>query len=150
MTYIRTLAALIIGVLLSAHAVSAHEHENDFSADEAAIEKTVFNYLEGFFEADIERLKSAFDPRGQMVALQKDPETGADTLKVWALDSMLEEWAKRKPIPMKPNGKILSLEIKNGQMATVIFDSNSRFYDFLTLVKLEGEWKIINKAFIRQ
>lgn len=117
--------------------------------DRAAIEATLADYMEGFFEADSERLNRAFDKDGRLVTMQKSDD-GSDTLKAWDMAPMLKAWSKRDPMPMKPKSQILSIDIKNGAMASVVFDSNGRFYDFLTLAKLNGQWKIIHKAFIRQ
>lgn len=125
---------------------SAFTNEAD---DRAAIEAVLADYMEGFFEADSERLNRAFASEGRLITMQKS-DGGSDTLKAWDMAPMLEAWSKRDPMPMKPKSQILSIDIKNGAMASVVFDSNGRFYDFLTLAKLNGQWKIIHKAFIRQ
>ena len=47
-------------------------------------------------------------------------------------------------------GEILELDITNGQIARVKFDYDGIFVDFLTLLKLDEKWKIVDKVFIPQ
>ena len=42
------------------------------------------------------------------------------------------------------------MDIVDDRIAVVMFRSADRFYDALTLVNIDGEWKIIQKAFVLQ
>jgi len=55
---------------------------------------------------------------------------------------------------MAPAGErdsaILDLHVTDGRIATVHFRSADRFYDTLTLVKVNGDWEIAAKVFVNQ
>ncbi len=41
-------------------------------------------------------------------------------------------------------GKILSGDVVHGQAAQVLLDFDGRYVDLLQLVKVKGEWRIVN------
>ena len=56
-------------------------------------------------------------------------------------------WMAAKPQPRA--GVILSIDVSDEQVARVVFDFDGAYTDFLTLMKIDGRWKIIDKVFIR-
>ncbi len=128
---------------------SAEHHEN---ADHAAIEAAVFDYFHGQGEASEERLFRAFAAEyASMVGVVKNDD-GEEMLRAWKdMNEVLTNWsANENPPGGDRDGEILDMHVVDGRIATVIFRSADRFYDALTLAKLDGEWKIIAKAFVLQ
>ncbi|MEE2691603.1 MAG: nuclear transport factor 2 family protein [Pseudomonadota bacterium] len=124
----------------------------DDAADKAAIEAAVLDYFHGQGEGSIERLNRAFDAdNATMVGVMKNDD-GSEVVKSWKdMNEVLANWSK-EPNPAAParDGEILDMHVVDGRIATVLFRSTDRFYDALTLAKVNGQWKIVAKAFVRQ
>ncbi len=118
----------------------------------AAIETAVFNYFHGQGEASAERLNRAFAAEfATMVGVTRDPQ-GNEEIRAWKdMTKVLANWsANENPPGTEREGEILSMDIVDDRIAVVLFRSADRFYDALTLVYIDDEWKIIQKAFVLQ
>jgi hypothetical protein len=138
------LALLVVPALALANAARGEAGAPSAAAagnDLYAIRAAVFDYFEGINEASLERLQRAFHPG----AFLKSPAADG-SLKIEPIAHAIERWVSAEPHPRE--GYIRSLEIVEGRLARVVFDFNGRYIDFLTLVKLQGRWKIIDKAFV--
>lgn len=110
--------------------------------DLSAIRATVFDYLEGVNELSLVRLERAFD---ESAALKSVDKSGG--LVVEPIANAIDRWMQGDPAHR--SGKILSIALSDGPIARVVFDYDGAYVDFLTLAKLKGRWKIIDKVFIR-
>lgn len=122
------------------------------ATDKAAIEAAVNDYFQGQGEASQERLFRAFAAdHATMVGVVKD-DNGQEIIKSWKdMNSVLNKWASnKKPVGGNRDGEIISLNIVDDRLAVVLFRSTNRFYDALTLSKLNNQWKIIAKAYVLQ
>lgn len=117
------------------------------AADDAAVRQTIQLYFDGLRNRDVESLKKAFHADAKLYTVDK---TGA-------LDEMNQEkWYTRiRPSAQNPDARwevdanIASLEI-NGNTAvakTIVEFPRVQFTDYLSLLKLNGEWKIVNKIY---
>jgi protease I len=114
------------------------------AADEfPAIRAAVFDYFEGINTVSRDRLERAFDPGAELKSVG---ESGA--LVVEPIADAIERWMRGEPD--KRVGDILSIDIAAGEIARVVFDYDGRYVDFLTLARINGQWKIIDKVFIRR
>ena len=109
----------------------------------AAVQATVYDYFDGINTKDRARLESAFDTSAQL----KSPD-GDGAVNVEPIADAIARWMGGEAQSRK--GKILALEITDNQVAQVVFDYDGIFVDFLTLFKLDGQWKIVDKSFIPQ
>lgn len=124
----------------------------DDAADKAAIEAAVWDYFHGQGEASAERLFRAFDADNSTMVGVRRGDDGKDSVSSWKdMNAVLGRWAANENPPGGDrDGEILSMNMVDGRLAVVLFRSVDRFYDALTLAKVEGEWKIIGKAFVLQ
>ena len=116
------------------------------------IKAAVFDYFHGQGEASAERLNRAFAAdKATMVGVTRD-ESGKETIRAWKdLSEVLANWsANENPPGTEREGEIISMDIVDDRIAVVMFRSADRFYDALTLVYIDDEWKIIQKAFVLQ
>ncbi len=153
----KILAALAL--FASSEAAAAHHHGDDMvmkasaeKPDEAAVKAAVFDYFHGQGEANLERLNRAFAAdEASMVGVMR-ADDGAESLRTWKdMNEVLANWASSaNPPGATRDGEILDMHITDGRIATVTFRSTDRFYDALTLVKIDGHWKIVAKVFVRQ
>ncbi len=142
--------AVLIGLAVP---VSADGHKYKAkSEDKAAIEAAVFDYFHGQGEASRERLFRAFDADNSSMVGVTRGEDGSETVRSWKdMSEVLSNWAANENPPGgNRDGEILSMDVVDDRIAVVMFRSADRFYDALTLGKVNGEWKIIAKAFILQ
>ncbi len=102
------------------------------------------HYLEGGRQGDIERLHLAFHP-GARLQFVKNGEYGE-----WPVAEYIS-WQR----PGRESGakvRVLSLDFA-GSCAMVKAEvdyGDKRFIDFLSLLKIEGRWRIVNKIFHRE
>ena len=130
-------------IAVSAHAEDGHR---------AAIEAAVFDYFHGQGEASAARLNRAFvAEHATMVGVSRDDQ-GNESVVAWKdMTEVLDNWAANDDPPGGDrDGEILALEMVDDRLAVVLFRSTDMFFDALTLAYVDGQWKIIQKAFVRQ
>lgn len=138
-SFIPALAFIALSLSLSTTAAPANDVEK--------ITESVMNYFDGIGEASKQRLDKAFNLKAQMITPSQNKQ-GESELKVWEIVPTIKHWSDGKPAKKERIGKILNMHIMDSRLASVSFDSNDEYYDLLTLAKMDGEWKIINKAYI--
>jgi protease I len=116
------------------------------TSDLELITQTVEHYFQGMYHSDTERLKKAFHPEAYLFGHFQGAFTHASA-NDWF------EMVKQRPAPAT-NGepydmRIVSIDL-TGEVAVVkVADlyMDLRFTDYLTLLKVDGEWLIVNKTF---
>ncbi len=118
--------------------------QSDRAADEdAAIRATIERYFRGDIERDVAHLQAAFHPSAVLQTSDKD---GALSILRQA------EWHERvrlTPARERPTARILQID-RTGSAAmakTQLLFSNGQFTDYLSLLKLEDRWIIVNKIY---
>ncbi|MEW6733936.1 MAG: nuclear transport factor 2 family protein [Acidobacteriota bacterium] len=114
------------------------------SNEEAAVRVPLENYLKGHATGNAEYIRKAFHPDAKIFSC-RDGKLNALTLT---------EFATRFPGQPAPDEgqrkrQIESIEITaNAAMAKIVLDyPQVKFTDYMSLLKIDGEWKIINKTF---
>ena len=114
------------------------------SAEEAAVRAAVGHYLRAHATGLGEHHRKVFHPEAKLFAVREG--------KFWQLTS--EEYISRSP--GKPAAdeaarkrSIESVDITgNAAVAKVVLDYPSvKFTDYMSLLKIDGEWRIVNKTF---
>jgi protease I len=136
-------ATCLAGETRSSQLSRDDQSEDIQSEDIAAITKTVFDYLEGINELDRNRLEGAFHPSASLKSLRESGE-----LVVEPIAEAIARWMQGRPA--RRSGRVLAVDIADTQIARVVFDYNGEYTDFLTLARVQGKWRIIDKVFIRQ
>jgi hypothetical protein len=134
------LSALIAGVSLSAWLGQARAQ----SAEEAAARVPLENYLKGHATGDGDYMRKAFHPDAKVFFI-RDGKLNQLTA---------EEFAARspgKPAPDEAQRKrwIESVKVSgNAGFGVITLDyPTAKITDYMSLIKVDGEWKIINKTF---
>ena len=76
-------------------------------------------------------------------------DDGEEYLRVWPeMSDVIVNWSEMS-LPDAPSrdGEIVNIDMAGGRIAAVMFRSTDRFYDALTLVKIDGQWEIPSKVF---
>ena len=122
-------------------ASASHETGTAFSALQAVAR----DYLDGMMYADEAKLRRAFHPKCLVVGhfrgrLEYDP-----------LDAFIDACKKEGSIPSGTPyfAEIVSMDVTGDIAVVKLIDDylGTRFTDYLTMVKIEGRWIIVNKAF---
>jgi alkyl hydroperoxide reductase subunit AhpC len=112
--------------------------------DSAAIIQTAMNYIDGYYSGDADRVEKAIHPDFNKAAPRDLPQTGR-TMMNYTTWSMLMELTRAKNGALDDTARhitVIILGIENEVSDIKVISAN--FTDYLQVVKLDGEWKIIN------
>ncbi|KPK85048.1 MAG: hypothetical protein AMS27_08410 [Bacteroides sp. SM23_62_1] len=121
---------------------------NCYSQDEKTvneIKEAVLNYIEGWYDGDIERMNKALHPELAKRYLAALPQTGNTFIQTLTKAQMMEYtragFGKQTPRE-KLHNEVEVLDVYKGiaTAKSVSYD----YVDYCHLVKQNGEWKIIN------
>ena len=109
--------------------------------DEQAVRAAVMSYFEGIREASAPKLAEAFHPEAFLVGLGQDGSL---------LRLSFAEWTARmtQPVPTDLRGVIESVDIAGdaAMVKTVLLRPRVKYVDYLSLLRVDGEWRIVNKV----
>ncbi|MEW6737674.1 MAG: nuclear transport factor 2 family protein [Acidobacteriota bacterium] len=106
-------------------------------SDKEAIKKVIQDYLDVTDKKDYDALKRAFHPTGKLLSVNK---TGLREM------SQEEWWSRVSRIPgnIKRVSQISLIDIRG--LAAVVRVDFEKSSDYISLLKINGEWKIVNKT----
>lgn len=114
------------------------------NAEETAVRAALENYFRGHATGQAEHFRKIFHPDSKLFAVRDG--------KYWQLTS--EQYIANAPgkapaDEAKRKRTIESVDITgNAAMAKIVLDyPQVKFTDYMSLLKIDGEWKIINKTF---
>lgn len=133
---------LFAAILVSLMFLSSFNFAQTENSEKAAIIEAVKNYVEGGYAADAERMQKALWPELYKAIPFNIPNTSVYMLATNTYSQLIEN--VRVLTPDETNTKIkIEVEAINQEMASVKATSKL-FNEFMHLLKLNGEWKIIN------
>jgi hypothetical protein len=115
--------------------------------DTAAITQTALNYIEGYYNADPQRMSRAIDPELAKRIILKD--TAGDAIQNMGYSVLLLNTRKNKNSNILINGEpfkavVTIYDIDNNIATAKVVTNKFKFIDYLHLGRVDGEWKIIN------
>ncbi len=137
----KTLGIALLSASIAAISLPSAATQQD--AEEKAIREIIQLYFQGDINRDVESLKKAFHPRAELLTADEEGRLRVLTQPEW------HERVRQTPERERPTAKILHIDrAGNAAVAkTQLIFSNGRFTDFLSLLKLDGRWMIINKTY---
>lgn len=116
-------------------------------SEEQQITETINLYFDGMIERNRSKLDQAFDPSARLIGYRGEIFT-VTPYEDWAAGT-----AQGKPRnPDLFTNKILEIERK-GYTAiakTELFWPGIYYFDYLTLIKIDGQWKIVHKTWYEE
>ena len=115
------------------------------SADEAAIRATIQHYFDGGMS-----VRKAFHPSAQMSFVA---DTGYSVVPIETYLTRVEEGFRRNPNATGWTEKrIASIDVTGDAAVAKLALGNERMAvtDYMTLLRIDGTWLIVNKSFTRQ
>jgi len=114
----------------------------DREVDAVAIEAAVRNYIEGWFTSDPARMRQSLHPNLLKATVRTMQESGTEYLDIIETESLVayaahnQQWVAGKEL------KELHIVYQDEHIA-VVHAVSTDFYDVCGLIKVEGEWKIL-------
>lgn len=112
-------------------------------ADEAAVQTVVQAYFDGMMNGSPETLRAAFDHDAVLLGAGHGAPVRIP----------FEEWAAKRNKPLGSDGgtydnRIADIDVSgDAAMAKTVLEwPTTRYVDYLSLLKIDGEWKIVNKT----
>ena len=130
---------ITIIVLLSAITIHAQQETNESKV----IEKTIINYIENFFENNFEEMNKSLHPRLAKRGLNPDGTISDD----YPPQKLKELMLKKQILPLKDQHNLVENISVFGNMAKASLTTgypNTRWIEYIHLVKVDNEWRIIN------
>ncbi len=131
-------------LLLAATIVAVAAAAGQMPNDEASVRATVETYLHGLKFNDVESFKRAFNPEAKLFFVRKNGELGQLTQEQWykgfAASAGKEEHGELRIAAVDITGKAASVKV-------IETYPDSTYTDYVSLLKLSNEWKIVNKVF---
>jgi len=138
------LGGILTGFLLLAATIVAVAAAGQMPNDEASVRATVETYLHGLKFNDVESFKKAFNPEAKLFFVRKNGELGQLTQEQWykgfAAIAGKEEHGELRIAAVDITGKAASVKV-------IETYPDSTYTDYVSLLKLSNEWKIVNKVF---
>lgn len=136
--FILSVILSIIGSLFFTYKTMSNEREKEL------VKIPLENYLKGHETGNPEFMRKAFYTQGNMTFVRDDKYTAK------TFDEFIAGF-KGTPAADEAQRKrwIESIDIEgNAAIGKIILDyPNGKFTDYMTLLKIDGEWKIVNKSF---
>ena len=108
-----------------------------------AITKTVNLYFEGMMQRDRALLEEAFHPEARLIGYRGEKFT-VTPFETWATGTA--SGSPRDPSDYKNSIKAIRVEGYIAMVETELLWPGVFYYDFLTMIKVDGKWKIVHKT----
>lgn len=117
------------------------------TSDKDAVRVPLENYIKGHETGNGEYMKKAFHTEGNLIFIRD----GKYTTRSFA-DYIAGMTGKPAADEAKRKRSIEAIDVTgNAAVARIVLDYPTvKFVDYMTLLKIEGEWKIVNKSFFAE
>jgi len=126
--------------------------EDRAESEKQAIESILLDYVEGYWEGNVERMERALHPNLVKRGIVSLPETGRDLMEQLFASSMVE-------ITRMNESKLSNVSLDDLKIRVSVLDvfknvasaivTSSEYFDYIHLVKWNGYWKIVNVLWVR-
>lgn len=117
------------------------------TSDEEKVRQTVQTYLHGLKFNDVASLREAFYPEANLYFVKKDGSLGQLTQEQWykgfEASAGREEEGELKVVAVDVTGNAASVKVREEYAKSV-------YTDYVSLLKLGGRWKIVNKVYVAE
>ncbi|MFK7810697.1 MAG: nuclear transport factor 2 family protein [Saprospiraceae bacterium] len=112
------------------------------TTDVQLIETTIGHYFDGLVDHKPESLKKAFVPSASMKWIEKGVY-----IEVNALDALIDYVTKNPAVKAKAQISSITVTGDAANAKLEIEYETFTFVDFMHLLKIDGEWKIVSKTY---
>ena len=135
---------ILTTVLFSAYAL-AQTPADPRATDEASIRKAALNYVEGWYEANGDRMQSALHPELAKRIAKTDPATGKTRLQSLSADQLVQYTRQGGGKTTPPDKQVKDVKVLDiFENAATVRAEMAGWVDYMHLAKVDGEWVIVN------
>ena len=113
------------------------------SAELEAVAHTVQLYFDGMIQRDRGKLEEAFFSEARLIGYRRD-QLFVTPFEEWAAGTA--KGSPRDPSLYKNEIKAIRIVGNMALVETELYWPGIYYYDFLTLLKMDGKWKIVHKS----
>jgi hypothetical protein len=113
-----------------------------------AVAAVVLEYMDGVLSGDAERVAAVVHPELTKIGLMRLPKTGRVVLRHTGMTRLVEVVRARGELVPEPQREI---EVEVFRVEDDIAEArvrSTRFYDLVHLVRINGQWKVLNALWI--
>jgi hypothetical protein len=117
------------------------------NSEETAVRVPIENYFKGHATGDGEYFKKAFHPEARVFSIRDGK------LSILTSEEFIKRASGNPPADEAQRKRSIESININGNAAVVVVKldyPNIKFTDYMSLLKVDGEWKIINKSFFAE
>ena len=143
----RTLTASICALAICAGIITIAA--DGASNNDKEIRDVVELYFKGAATSEAHYFEKAFDVANAHMKYVSKDQSGKEVMRIVPITDAIKGWTSRPP--EKSWGKIISIDTVDDKMAVAKVEMLYRgtiYVDLLSLYKINGEWKIVNKVFV--
>ncbi len=132
---------LFVLIIVIISAITAHAQTE--STENAAIEKTIINYIENFFENNYDTMNESLHPRLAKRGLNQDGTLSDD----FPPEKLKELMSTKPKLEIKHQHNVVEDITVFGNMARASLKTGYprlRWIEYIHLLKQDGNWKMIN------
>lgn len=121
----------------------------DGSSSEAAVRAAVQHYIDGAATGKEEEFNTAWDVQAGHMKFVRKGDDGKEFVYVVPIADAIKHWCAAPPA--ESWGKITDVSIVDDKMAHVKVEmlwQGTIWVDYLSLLKVNGDWKIVSKLFV--
>jgi hypothetical protein len=139
----RALASLVVATLFCANAPVVEAQASPANVV-AQVRAVVERYLHGLKFNNVNDFEAAFWPEARLLFVKKDSSIGQLTQQEW-----YKMFAGAEGKEEQGTLKILAVDVTDNAASVKVIETypTSVYVDYLNLLKLGGEWRIVNKIY---
>jgi peroxiredoxin len=116
-------------------------------AEIKSIKQTAMDYIDGYYSGDVTRMERAIHPDLNKATPRDLPQTGRTTINYTTWSGLIE-FTRAKVGVLEDTARHITVSIlSNENDVANVKAVSANFTDYLQIVKLDGEWKIVNVIF---
>lgn len=136
---------LALLLILMTFASDAHSQTTQPNADAAAIRQTALDYIEGWYEGNVERMERALHPELAKRIVRTNPQNNQSRLDQMSAMSLVQGTRKGfgKNTPKERQQKdVTILDVYENAASVKVVAAD--WVDYLHMAKVNGQWVIVN------
>jgi hypothetical protein len=134
-------------ILLAAILIAAASNVSAQTSEKDAVRVPLENYIKAHATGDAESARKAFHTEGNMLWM-RDGKYASETFDAFITRAFTGKAAADEE-KRKDHRTIEAIDVNgNAAAARIVLDYPAvKFVDYMTLLKIDGEWKIVSKVF---
>lgn len=135
---------LLFAAVITAPVALAGQQTASAPSDQAAVRAVVERYLHGLKFNDVPSLQAAFWPEAKLLFIKRDGTIGQLTQAEWQKGFVANAGKEEEGTLL-----ITAVDITDNAASVKVTETypKSVYVDYLNLLRVQGEWRIVNKIF---